>query len=236
MDARHPNCAEEIAGKIQSTLISNTLTRAQWEQHITDCLAYRFHAAMVPGAWVKDTAERLRNSAIKVASFIDLPFGTMTSEGKADEARRLVEHGAQELDLMPNIGLLLSEMEKEFAAEIAGVVRASGQAPVKVMLELPLLNAAQRQRAVALSIEAGVTFLKNASSGAVGVASPEDIRFLRRLAPPHIRIKASGGIKKLQQVRNLLDAGADLVGTSSAVAIMRELQGQPSTLHSKALY
>src|SRR5207248_6362219 len=134
-----------------------------------------------------------------------------------------VQDGAQELDLMPNVGLLLSGMEKEYAAEIEGVVRAAGKVPVKIMLELPLLNAAQRQRAVFLSIEAGVAYVKNASSGAVGVASPEDIRFLRQLAPPHIGVKASGGIKTLQQVRDLLDAGADLVGTSSGVQIMQEL-------------
>jgi deoxyribose-phosphate aldolase len=213
---------EDLASKIQSTLISNTLTKAQWEQHIADCLAYRFNAAMIPGAWVKETAQRLHSLAIKVASFIDLPFGTMTSAGKAYEAGRLVQDGAGELDLMPNVGLLLSGMEKEYAGEIEGVVRAAGKVPVKIMLELPLLNATQRQRAITLSIEAGVAFLKNASSGAVGVASPEDIRFLRRLAPPHIGVKASGGIKTLQQVRDLLDAGADLVGTSSGVQIMRE--------------
>ena len=97
---------------------------------------------------------------------------------------------------------------------------------MKIMLELPLLNACQRERAVALSIDAGVTYLKNASSGAVGVAKREDIRFLRRLAPPSVRIKASGGIETAQQVRELLEAGADLVGTSAGVQIMRELLGE----------
>ena len=91
------------------------------------------------------------------------------------------------------------------------------------MLELPLLNAKQRERAIALSLEAGVSYLKNASGGAVGVATPDDIRFLRRLAPANVRVKASGGIKTAQQVRDLLDAGADLVGTSSGVRIMQEL-------------
>src|SRR5581483_1232341 len=220
--------SDDLASKIQSTLISNTLTRSQWEQHITDCLDYRFNAAMIPGAWVRATAGRLRGSQVKVASFIDLAFGTMTSAGKAYEAASLVQEGAQELDLMPNVGFLLSGMEKEYANDIAGVVHAAAGIPVKIMLELPLLNPAQQRRAVTLSMEAGAAYLKNASSGAVGIASPEHIRFLRQLAPARIGVKASGGIKTLDQVRDLLNAGAQLVGTSAGVQIMRELEGQRS--------
>jgi deoxyribose-phosphate aldolase len=94
------------------------------------------------------------------------------------------------------------------------------------MLELPLLNPKQRDRAIALSIEAGVRYLKNASGGAVGTATPDDIRFLRQAAPPGVGVKASGGIKTARQVRDLLEAGADLVGTSSGAKIMLELLSQ----------
>lgn len=215
----------EFAARIQSTIISNCLTEQRWREHIAECLHYRFHAAMVPPCWVKKSAHALRGSGIRTASFIDFPLGTMTSAGKAYEAARLVQEGADELDLMPNVGFLLSGMEKEYAEDIRGVVQAAGRIPVKIMLELPLLNQAQRQRAVALSLEAGVAFLKNASGGAVGVATTEDIRFLRRLAPPGIGVKASGGIKTAQQVRDLLNAGADLVGTSAAAHIVNELLG-----------
>jgi deoxyribose-phosphate aldolase len=215
-----------LASRIQSTIISNTLTRARWEEHIADCLKYRFQAAMIPPAWVKETAVALHGTGIKVASFVDFPYGTMTSAGKAYEAGRLVEYGAEEVDLMPNVGFLLSGMEREYADDIRGVVRAAGTVPVKIMLELPLLNAQQKERAVALSVDAGVAYLKNASGGAVGVATPEQIAFLRRLAPPHVRIKASGGIETVQQVRDLVEAGADLVGTSSGVQIMEELLGR----------
>jgi len=91
------------------------------------------------------------------------------------------------------------------------------------MLELPLLDAAQKERAVKLSVEAGAAFLKNASGGAVGTATPEDIRFLRERAPRTIGIKASGGIRTAGQVEELLNAGADLVGTSAGVEIVEEL-------------
>jgi deoxyribose-phosphate aldolase len=180
---------------------------------------------MIPPAWVKATAEALRGTGIRTASFVDFPYGTMTSAGKAYETARLVEAGAEEVDLMPNVGFLLSGMEREYADDIAGVVKAAGKLPVKIMLELPLLNERQKQRAVAISVEAGVAFLKNASGGAVGTATPDQIAFLRRVAPPAVRVKASGGIKTAQQVRDLIAAGADLVGTSSGVQIVEEVLG-----------
>ena len=211
-----------LAAYIQSTIISNTLTVARWEQHIAECLRYRFQAAMIPPAWVKRTAQALRGTGIKTASFVDFPYGTMTSRGKAYETAQLIENGAEEVDLMPNVGFLLSGMEREYADDICGVVEAAGKIPVKIMLELSLLNDQQKERAVALSVDAGVAYLKNASGGAVGVATPEQISFLRRLAPPTVRIKASGGIRTAQQVRDLVQAGADLVGTSSAVQIVTE--------------
>lgn len=217
--------ALQLASRIQYTIISNALTRARWEQHIAECRKYHFQAAMIPPAWVKETAQALHGFGIRTASFVDFPYGTMTSAGKAYEAGRLVQAGAEEVDLMPNIGFLLSGMEREYADDIAGVVKAAGEAPVKIMLELPLLNEQQKLRAVALSVEAGVAYLKNVSSGAVGTATPEQIAFLRRIAPPHVRVKASGGIKTAQQVRELVGAGAELVGTSSGVQIVEEVLG-----------
>ena len=226
--------AAQLASRIQSTIISNTLTRARWEEHIAECVKYHFQAAMIPPAWVKRTADALRGTGIRVASFVDYPYGTMTSAGKAYETGQLVENGAEEVDLMPNVGFLLSGMEREYAEDIRGVVQAAGRTPVKIMLELPLLNAQQRERAVALCVDAGVAYLKNASGGAVGVATPEQIAFLRRLAPARVRVKASGGIKTAQQVRELVAAGADLVGTSSGAQIMAELAGRERESSSQA--
>jgi deoxyribose-phosphate aldolase len=217
--------ALRLASRIQSTIISNALTCARWQEHIAECLKYHFQAAMIPPAWVKRTAEVLHGTGIRVASFVDFPYGTMTSAGKAYETEQLIENGTEEVDLMPNVGFLLSGMEQEYADDISGVVKAAGKVPVKIMLELPLLNGQQQECAVALSVDAGVAYLKNASGGAVGVATPEQIAFLRRLAPPHVRIKASGGIRTAQQVRDLVQAGADLVGTSAGAQIMAELQG-----------
>lgn len=214
--------AGSLARHIQHTLISNVLTETLWRRHIDECLIYRFHAAMLPGAWVKKTRQALEGTGIRTASFIDFPYGTMTSAGKADEATHLVVEGTEEIDLMPNVGFLLSGMEKEYFDDIRAVVAAAGNVPVKIMLELPLLTREQRERAIYLSVEAGVKYLKNASGGAAGIATPDEIRFLRRAAPPQVGVKASGGIKTAGQVRALIEAGADLVGTSSGASIMQE--------------
>jgi len=216
----------ELAARIQSTIISNSMTQAKWEDHIAQCLKYRFHAAMISPAWVRKTRDALCGTGILTASFVDFPYGTMTSAGKAYETAQLVREGAQEIDFMPNVGFLLSDMEREYADDIRGIVQAAGKVPVKVMLELPLLNDHQKKRAVQINVEAGVAYLKNASGGAVGVATPGQMEFLRLLAPPHVRVKASGGIKTVQQVRDLVRAGADVVGTSSGVQIMEEFLGR----------
>jgi deoxyribose-phosphate aldolase len=220
----------DLTRHIQSTLISNSVTRTQWQAHIDDCLKYHFHAAMIPPCWVRETAVALRGTGIRTASFIDFPLGTMTTSGKAFEARKLVDGGVEEIDLMPNVGFLLSGMEREYFADTHSVVEAAQGIPIKIMLELPLLNGAQRERAVQLSIEAGVAYLKNASGGAVGRATPDQIRWLRQRAPDRVRIKASGGIKTVQHVTDLLQAGADLVGTSAATQIMQESQGASGSI------
>ena len=226
----------QLARHIQSTLISNRLTDVIWEEHVQQCLEYRFHACMIPAAWVRRTADRLRGTGIHTASFVDLPYGTMSSAGKAYETARIIDDGGEEVDLMPNVGFLLSGMEKEYANDIRGVVKAAQSRPVKIMLELPLLTTEQRLRVIELSVEAGVSYLKNASGGAVGIATPEDIRFLRRNAPAQVRVKASGGIKTAQQVRDLLTAGADLVGTSAAVEIVKQALGEGVQVHSPVDY
>jgi deoxyribose-phosphate aldolase len=235
-DPKLPRGPGELAQYIQSTLISNRLTEVMWETHVQQCLEYRFQACMIPAAWVLRTAQALHSTGIRTASFVDLPYGTMTSAGKAYESARIVNDGGEEVDLMPNVGFLLSGKEKEYAEDIRGVVEAAQGRPVKIMLELPLLDAVQRQRAIHLSVDAGVSYLKNASSGAVGRATPDDIRFLRAAAPARIHIKASGGITSAQQVRDLLAAGADLVGTSAAVEIVKQARGEALALSSRGDY
>ncbi len=224
-----------LAPFIQHTRISADLTRADLEVHCQEAVELGFNAAMVPASWAAVAVDLLQGTGVRVASALDFPVvGVMTSAGKAAEAAAIAEAGADELDMGVQIGYLLSGMEREFEADIAGVVRAAG-IPVKVMLELPLLPPALRDRAVDLAMDAGAAYLKNASGGAVEIAHPDSIRYLVGRARPGVRVKASGGITSAAQAVDLLDAGAVLLGTSSGVTIVsgaeRSTAGGPGTTY-----
>lgn len=208
-----------LAPYIQHTLIDTGVTRDQMVAHAEEALKHGFNAAMVPGSWVPLVADVLRGSGVRVASALDFPTcGVMTPAGKAAEAEALVKAGADEIDCGVQVGWLKSGRYDDFRDDIAGVVAAG--VPVKVMLELPLLTAEEKEAAVELSIEAGAAFLKNASSGAVEIANPASIEFLVARAPEGVQVKASGGIKDLDQARSLIAAGAVLLGTSAGIALV----------------
>jgi deoxyribose-phosphate aldolase len=218
----------EVARRIQHTLIRVDATRDDVERHCRECLEYGFDAAMVAGNWLPVAARILAGSVVKLASAVDFPTAAMTTVGKMAEARELVALGAVELDVAANIGWLRSGFEQDFRDDLSAVVEAARPARVKVMLELPLLTPDQRDRAVDLAIEAGVAWLKNASSSAVEVANPSSIRYLRLRAPARVGVKASGGIKAFDQAVGLLEAGADLLGSSAGVAIVTRATGASS--------
>ena len=213
----------QIASYIQHTKIEVGATREEMIAHVEDAIKYGFSAAMVPGSWVPLTASILQGTGIEVASALDFPtVGVMTSAGKAAEAAELVRLGATQIDIGVQIGWLKSGMFDEFREDIAGVVRASG-VPIKVMLELPLLTEAEKELAVQLSMEAGVAYLKNASSGQIETANPASIKYLVDRAKNGVLVKASGSIKHLAQARELIAAGASLLGTSAGIEIISGL-------------
>jgi deoxyribose-phosphate aldolase len=221
-----------LAPFIQHTRIAADLSRADLETHCQEAVELGFNAAMVPASWVPAAVELLAGTGVRVASALDFPVvGVMTPTGKAAEAAAIAEAGADELDIGVQIGYLLSGMEREFEADIAGVVQACG-IPVKVMLELPLLPPPLRDRAVDLAMDAGAAYLKNASSGTVEIAHPESIRYLVGRAREGVRVKASGGISSAAQAVDLLDAGAVLLGTSSGVAIVTGGRGGDGAKHA----
>lgn len=212
----------QLAPYIQHTKIQVGSTREEMIAHVEEAIKYGFSAAMVPGSWVPLTASILKGTRIEVASALDFPsVGVMTSAGKAAEAAELVRLGATQIDIGVQVGWLKSGMYDEFREDIAGVVRASG-VPIKVMLELPLLTAEEKELAVQLSMEAGVAYLKNASSGQIETANPASIRYLVERAKNGVLVKASGSIKHLAQARELISAGASLLGTSAGIEIISD--------------
>lgn len=208
-----------LARYIQHTLIRVGVSAAEITEHCRQAVECGFDAAMVPGVWVPLARQILAGSGVKLASAVDFPLGCMTTTGKVAEAEALVAAGAVELDIGVPTGYLFAGRYDDYRKDIAAVVKAAG-VPIKVMLELPLLDGPNQERAVDLAVEAGASWLKNASSGTVGVASASQVAFLRGRAPAGVHVKASGGINSAQQVRALLAAGAELVGTSAGLAII----------------
>lgn len=212
----------ELAPYIQHTKIETGVTRDQMIAHAREAVEHGFNAAMIPASWVPEVATELAGTGVGLATALDFPtVGVMTSAGKAAEAEAIAKLGATQLDIGVQIGWLKSGMYDAFRDDIAGVVNACG-IPVKVMLELPLLTETEKETAVELAMDAGATFLKNASSGQIETANPESIRYLVERARDGVKVKASGSIKSYRQALGLIDAGAVLLGTSAGMSIISD--------------
>lgn len=221
--------SRELAPFIQHTKISVGITRDEIIAHAKETVEFGFGAAMVPGSWVKTVSEVLAGTGIPVATALDFPtVGVTSSAGKVAEAAELVRLGANQIDIGVQVGWLKSGDYDAFRDDIAGVVKAAG-VPIKVMLELPLLSEDEKKAAVDLSLEAGVSFLKNASSGSIETASPANIRYLAERCPEGVQVKASGGIKGRAQAIELLEAGAACVGTSAGIEIVTDSESDTTT-------
>lgn len=215
---------QELAKHIQYTNVAPEITRDQVVEHCETCLQYGFDAAMLAPCWAPLALDILRGSPSHVASAFSFPNGNDSTAMKVSMVRALVADGVLDFDFPANTGFLLSGLEQEFFNDLKSVsdVAHTAGAQIKVILEFGLLKDERlRFRAAELAIEAGIDFLKQSSGFVKGVpATPDDIRFLHRVAAGRARVKASGNINSLAKATALIDAGADLLGTSAAVAII----------------
>jgi len=210
----------ELAGRLQHTNVRPDATRADVERLLTESLEHGFHGAMVNPIWVPLAASALAGSGVRVCTALDFPMGGATTGSVAAQASEVRRLGADEVDVMTKVGWLRSGMEAEYREHLAAVVAAADGAPVKAMLEAAQLTPEELARAVELAIDAGVTYVKNSSGFGGGDATPELVRELVRLAAGRVRVKASGGIRTREQAEALVEAGAELLGSSAGVAIV----------------
>jgi len=211
----------EIAGTIQHTEVRPTADRDRIRELCAECLEYGFDGAMVLPCWVPLARDRLAGTDVAVCSAAGFPMGGDSHLAKAAAVRDAVAAGAEQVDVMPNIGYLKSGMDEELRREMEVVVEASGDAVCKAMLELGALEESEAERILALAVEAGFDYVKTSSGwGEGGKATVERVRFLRDRAPEDVGVKASGGIRTAADADTLLSAGADLLGSSSGVDIV----------------
>nr|WP_026734355.1 deoxyribose-phosphate aldolase [Fischerella sp. PCC 9605] len=218
MAAEYPDI--DIAPYIDHTLLIPTATSEQVEQWCEEAERFQFAAVCVYPAYVRQAAELLHGKKPKVCTVIGFPTGATTSAVKLYEAQEAVENGATELDVVINLGWLIAGKTDEVHKEIAEICEETGQT-VKVILETNLLTDAQKRLAAEICMDAGASFLKT-STGWNGGATVADVQLLYEVARDRAAIKASGGIRTIDQALDLIMAGATRLGTSRGVDLLRQ--------------
>ena len=216
---------QSLAAVIDHTLLKPDATREQIENLCDEAIRYRFACAMVNPVWVSTAVGVLSGAGIPVGVVIGFPFGASLVSTLRQEASALIRLGARELDMVIPIGQLKSGNHHAVHHTIHAVATVAHHhdALLKVILETALLTIPEKLRAAEIAILAGADFLKTSTGFSTGGATPADVALLRGVAGARSGVKAAGGIRTIADVRALLDAGANRIGASASVAIIREL-------------
>jgi deoxyribose-phosphate aldolase len=213
-----------IASMIDHTLLKQDATKEQVEKICAEAKEYTFASVCVNPTWVKTSAELLTGTPVKVCTVIGFPLGASTPETKAFETTDAINNGAGEIDMVLNVGALKSQDLELVKRDIESVVNAAkGKAIVKVILETCLLSKEEIKIASQLSKDAGADFVKTSTGFSTGGATFEDVALMREVVGPDLGVKASGGVRSLEDVQKMIEAGATRIGASSGVQIMQGL-------------
>ncbi|HEY0796871.1 MAG TPA: deoxyribose-phosphate aldolase [Acidisarcina sp.] len=220
-----PQQLSELASLIDHTLLKPDATHDQVLGLCAEAVQYRFACAMVNPTWVALAHSALAGCGIPVGTVIGFPLGGSLSTSKREESAMVLKLGARELDMVLNIGLLKSGKDGAVLADIRGVVELANDAGavVKVILEMCLLSTEEKLRAAQLAVVAGAGFLKTSTGFSTSGATASDVMLLRGIAGPHLGVKAAGGIRTLADAQAMIAAGANRIGASASVQIIREL-------------
>lgn len=210
----------ELNRMIDHTLLKANATRAQIEKLCDEALEYNFASVCVNTCWVPLAHEKLVGSEVKTCCVVGFPLGAMLTEAKAAETRLAVEAGADEVDMVINIGWLLDGEYDAVRDDIAAVVKAADGKCVKVIIEACLLTDEQKVKACELSVEAGATFVKTSTGFSTGGAIVADVALMRKTVGDRCLVKAAGGIHTADEARAMVEAGADRLGCSAGIQIM----------------
>ena len=212
--------ANDIAGRIDHTLLKADATLSAIETLCQEAREHRFASVCVNTRWVPTAAEQLAGSAVMVCTVVGFPLGAMTRLAKAEEARITVAEGADEVDMVLDIGGLLSGDLAAVYDDMLGVVGAARPVPVKVILETSMLDDEQKAIACLIALRTGAAYVKTSTGFGGGGATVEDIALMRAMVGNRLGVKASGAVRTREDAHAMLKAGADRIGASSSVAIV----------------
>jgi deoxyribose-phosphate aldolase len=214
--------SDGLASLIDHTLLKPDATREEVEQLCREAAQFCFASVCVNPNWVALCRELLRGTGVKVCTVIGFPLGAHLPDIKAYETRRAIEQGAEEVDMVINIGALKSRDYALVEQDIHGVVNAAaGRALVKVILETSLLTRDEKVMGSTLAKAAGADFVKTSTGFAGGGATVEDVQLMRETVGPEMGVKASGGVRTKEDAEKMVAAGATRIGASAGVKIVR---------------
>src|SRR5271156_4022652 len=222
----------EIARLIDHTILKADASRDEVEKVCEEALRYEFASVCVNPWNVPQAADILRGSEVKVCATVGFPLGATLPEVKVFETQRAIFHGAQEIDMVINIGALKSGQLAVVESDIRGVVDAShaGGAICKVIIETCLLSKDEKIRASLAAKNAGADFVKTSTGFSTAGATPDDVRLIRETIGSGTGIKAAGGVRTLGDLYRMVEAGATRIGASAGVKIVEEARtGKPDS-------
>ncbi len=216
----------ELNKYIDHTLLKADATRKQIEKLCEEARQYDFASVCVNSGYVSLCRKLLEGSDVKVCTVIGFPLGACTTTTKAMETKRAYENGADEFDMVINIGQLKDGNLDFIVDDISAVVQQAQGKTVKVIIETCLLTDTEKLAACKCAVAAGADFVKTSTGFSTGGATVEDVALMRNAVKESCKVKASGGIRTYEDAMKMIEAGADRLGCSAGVRIMEEYQQQ----------
>lgn len=215
--------AADLACFLDHTLLKADATAEEIGKLCAEAREHRFYSVCVHGSRVEQARHLLEDTDIKVACVVGFPLGAMSGDAKRFETEAAIDEGAQEIDVVLNLGRLKDGDDKYVLRELRDMVEAADERPVKVILETCLLTHDEKIRACHLVVESGAHFVKTSTGFGTGGAKVEDVKLLWETVGPKFGVKASGGIRDAKTALAMIAAGATRLGTSASVAIVKAL-------------
>jgi deoxyribose-phosphate aldolase len=205
---------------IDHTALKATTTKEQIKVLCEEAAEYKFMSVCVNPTWVKTASDLLKDSEVLVCTVIGFPLGANTPTVKAFETKDAIANGAGEVDMVVNVGAVKDGNWDLVFEDIKAVVDASGDVLVKVIIETCYLTDEEKVKTCELAVKAGADFVKTSTGFGTGGATKEDIALMRKTVGPNIGVKASGGVRTPEDLKNMVEAGATRIGTSSGIKLV----------------
>lgn len=211
----------EILKRVDHTLLSQDATWEQIKVILDDGIKYNVASACIPASFVKMASEYVKDK-LPICTVIGFPNGYSTTKTKCFEAEDAVNNGASEIDMVINIGFLKDKKYDELLSEIKSVKNACNGKLLKVIIETCLLTEEEKIKMCEIVSDSGADFIKTSTGFSKAGATFEDIKLFKKYVKPNVKIKAAGGIKSLEDAEKFIELGADRLGTSRIIKIIKE--------------